>query len=202
MILKDYFWFFEKALSKDMCEQIKKFALNKREQQLGLTGGKQENSKKITKKKKEELFKIRNSNVVWLRDEWLYLMLHPYMHTANQNAGWNFHWTHSESIQFTIYKEKQFYTWHTDMGLETQFNRKLSMSVQLDDPKDYEGGDLLFDIRDQIGDNHPSRIVNQPELRQQGTIIVFPSFVYHKVTPVTKGTRHSLVMWSYGDAFK
>ena len=50
MILKDYFWFFEKALSKDMCEQIKKFALDKREQQLGLTGGKQENSKKITKK--------------------------------------------------------------------------------------------------------------------------------------------------------
>ena len=77
--------------------------------------------------------------------------------------------------------------------------RKLSMTVQLTDPDEYEGG--LFQIdRGPHFDNE--RYYTVSEIMQRGSIIVFPSFVYHQVTPVTKGARESLVMWSMGPRWK
>ena len=85
------------------------------------------------------------------------------------------------------------YNWHNDaikkMGLKN-INRKLSMSVQLSKPEDYEGGDLRFNLRgldSQTDDN----IMSPSEFKQQGSIIVFPSFLWHKVEPITK-IRYSL----------
>ena len=78
-------------------------------------------------------------------------------HQANANAGWNFDWDWSESCQFTEYKKDHFYDWHCD-SFEEPYNRpdnenthgkvrKLSMTVSLTDPDEYEGGDLEFDFR-------------------------------------------------------
>jgi len=200
MLLNNYFWYFQKALSPQICKQIKTFALNKKRQKFARVG-KFKGIKKLSKEDKKEILKIRNSNVTWLDDSWLYNILHPYVHTANSSSGWNFQWSHSEPMQFTIYKKDQYYDWHCDMFANGPTNRKLSISVQLDDPNDYEGGDLLFDPRDLTLEGG-SRIVEDPAIKPQGTIVVFPSFVWHKVTPVTKGTRHSLVMWSHGERFK
>lgn len=200
MLLNNYFWYFQKALSPQICKQIKTFALNKKRQKFARVG-KFKEIKKLSKEDKKEILKIRNSNVTWLDDSWLYNILHPYVHTANSSSGWNFQWSHSEPIQFTVYKKNQYYDWHCDMFANSPTNRKLSLSVQLDDPNDYEGGDLLFDPRDLTLEGG-SRIVEDPAIKPQGTIVVFPSFVWHKVTPVTKGTRHSLVMWSHGERFK
>jgi PKHD-type hydroxylase len=201
MILNNYFWYFPKALSPEICKQIKTFALNKKKQKFARVGRFKPEIKKLSKEDKKEILKIRNSNVIWLDDPWIYNMLHPYVDTANSSSGWNFQWSRSEAVQFTIYRKDQFYDWHCDASPGDPTNRKLSVSVQLDDPNDYEGGNLLFDPRD-ITPNGGSRIVEDPAIRPQGTIVVFPSFVWHKVTPVTKGTRHSLVMWSYGEPFK
>jgi predicted 2-oxoglutarate/Fe(II)-dependent dioxygenase YbiX len=76
--------------------------------------------------------------------------------------------------------------------------RKLSVTISLSDPATYEGGNLKFDL----GPHREDRYHECAEIRPRGSIIVFPSHVYHQVTPVTKGTRYSLVAWNLGYPFK
>lgn len=76
--------------------------------------------------------------------------------------------------------------------------RKLSVTISLNDPKEYEGGNLQFDL----GPHRPDRFHTCTEIRPRGSVIVFPSHVHHQVTPVTSGTRYSLVCWSLGAPFK
>lgn len=99
----------------------------------------------------------------------------------------------SENLQYTVYHgaEGGHYDWHVDHGpLRTR--RKLSLSLQLSDPSGYEGCDLQF----QAG----NKIETAP--RDRGTVIAFPSYVLHRVTPCTKGTRKAIVAWTTGPQFK
>ena len=73
--------------------------------------------------------------------------------------------------------------------------RKISMTVNLADPKNYDGGNLKFDLGPHTEED---RFKVCDDIRPQGSAIVFPSFTYHCVTPVTKGTRYSLVLWCLG----
>jgi PKHD-type hydroxylase len=82
------------------------------------------------------------------------------------------------------------YQYHTDLIHDT-FIRKLSFSIQLSDSNDYDGGDLEF---------NPS--VKDAKMRTQGYMTIFPSFMTHRVTPVTRGTRYAIVGWIYGPEFK
>lgn len=112
----------------------------------------------------------------------------------------NFHISQLNFIQIGKYdaKDKGEYTSHQDvfwLNNDPNFHRKLSLSIQLSDPKDYEGGDLVFE-------NIPGTTPTPEDIRSQGTAIFFPSFVYHKVTPVTKGTRYSLVAWFDGPKWR
>ena len=77
--------------------------------------------------------------------------------------------------------------------------RKLSMTLNLTDPDDYSGGDLKFDFGPHMG---RGRFKTCKEIRPRGSIIIFPSFIHHQVTPVTKGTRYSAVIWSLGRPFR
>ena len=122
------------------------------------------------------------------------------MTTANENAEWNFEISSAESYQIGKYEVDDFYQEHVDsLGTEgTIFKdpknpnldnktRKMSMSVNLND--DYEGGDLiLYDVG--------------PVKQKTGNITFFPSYLPHEVTPVTKGTRYSLVMWFLGNPWR
>jgi PKHD-type hydroxylase len=76
--------------------------------------------------------------------------------------------------------------------------RKISVTVSLNDPDEYEGGNLQFDF----GPHKVDRYYTCTEIRPKGSVIVFPSHIYHQVSPVTKGTRYSLVCWSLGAAFR
>ena len=76
--------------------------------------------------------------------------------------------------------------------------RKLSMTLSLNDPKEYSGGNLRFDM----GPHKTTRYHTCKEIRPQGSIIVFPSHIQHQVTPVTRGTRYSLVCWNLGKPFR
>lgn len=97
-----------------------------------------------------------------------------------------------QGLQFTVYEAPgSHYTWHQDMGSHVG-NRKLSLSVQLTDPSEYEGGDLQI-----MNGDEPFTIE-----RKLGRVSFFPSWAVHRVTPVTSGTRHSLVAWISGPAFK
>jgi PKHD-type hydroxylase len=76
--------------------------------------------------------------------------------------------------------------------------RKLSVTLSLNDPSEYSGGNLRFDL----GPHRPDRYHTATEIRPKGSIVVFPSHVHHQVTPVTKGTRYSLVSWHLGAPFR
>jgi PKHD-type hydroxylase len=78
--------------------------------------------------------------------------------------------------------------------------RKISMTINLNSPGEYEGGDLKFDFG--MHTEKDKRFHTCEEIRPQGSVIVFPSFLKHCVTPVTKGTRYSLVLWTIGEPWK
>ena len=220
MNLNHHFWYFQSALSNKFCDQLVEYALSLKDQ-IALTGnitnqsGEIISKKKITKRKKLskkdllDLRKKRDSNIVWLDERWIYNEVQPYIHTANKNAGWNFEFDFTESCQFTKYNLGQFYGWHTD-SWSFPYNRphdvnlhgkirKLSVTISLSDPKDYKGGDLEFQLRNK---DKPNLIRKCPEIKPKGSIVVFPSFVWHRVKPVTKGTRYSLVCWNLGYPFR
>jgi PKHD-type hydroxylase len=103
-------------------------------------------------------------------------------------------WGFVEDFQYTIYDGKDdHYTWHLDRGGNaTNAPRKLSLVIQLSDPSEYEGGDLeIFDAP------VPTQVT-----KQKGLVVAFPSFILHRVTPVTKGIRKTLVVWLAGPQFK
>jgi PKHD-type hydroxylase len=77
--------------------------------------------------------------------------------------------------------------------------RKLSMTCNLTNPDNYDGGNLRFDFGPHAGDK---RYHTCTEIRPKGSIIIFPSHVYHQVSPVTRGTRYSMVMWNLGRPFR
>jgi len=207
MNLKYIYWFFKNAVPKRICDDIVNTGLL-RQKSLG-TVGDIPRVKKLSKKDKKNILKTRNSSIVWLNEQWIYDEIMPYMHMANKNAGWNFDLDWSESCQFTIYKKNQFYDWHCDSWHEpypnTSFEnfrgkiRKISLTLQLSDPEDYKGGEFMFNASTIKQKNN---IIYPKDILSKGTIIVFPSHIFHKVSPVTKGTRYSLVNWSLGKPFK
>ena len=108
----------------------------------------------------------------------------------------------TEDLQFTCYdRAGSFYGWHQD-GLEGELaGRKLSMVLQLSDPASYEGSDLeMFQIEQDYPDD--LRAEWGRSVRGQGAVIAFPSYEFHRVTPLTAGRRHSLVSWIGGPPFR
>ena len=226
MILENNYYFFSGALDEQTCEKIKKYGKEK----LKTEGYEAETFDKRAKHELKNAEKmqedktrsevssnsiVRDSKICWLEDQWLYELLQPYLHEANQNSGLKFQWDWSESIQFTEYGLNQFYGWHYDGGSchncvykDNKVKnknmvgkvRKLSMTVNLSKPEDYEGGNLRFDYGPHISKDQ-ERFHDCIEIRPQGSVIVFPAFTYHQVTPVTKGTRYSLVMQNCGNRF-
>jgi PKHD-type hydroxylase len=100
----------------------------------------------------------------------------------------------TEPAQFTEYPKGGFYDWHMDLnpfGASGEHPiRKISMTCLLSDPSEFKGGDLAFD-------DNKSKIT-----LQQGQAVFFASFMKHRVEPVKKGVRRSLVMWFGGPPFK
>ena len=242
MILGTTFCTYESAFTPEECDKIIELGL-KSNKQKGTTWGNQEKTddKKVSQANKtiHELQNehgksindinpyIRDSEISWLKEQWIYDKLHGLVLDANQKSGWNFEFDTAQEMQFTTYQKDGFYGWHADSGIchhskylrdvsedekikgkehfyTKDLNsigkiRKLSMTLNLSDPSDYEGGYLMFDL----GEHQPDSKNNKmEEIKKRGSLIIFPSFLYHQVSPVTKGTRHSLVCWILGAPFK
>jgi PKHD-type hydroxylase len=205
MNLLEKYWVFEKHLSNEFCDNLIKYAL-KQEKKVGVT--KPFENKKLSIKDKKFLKKIRHSDIVWLNEEWVYEAIVPLITAANKNAKWNFDIDWYESAQFTIYGKNQHYSWHRDsfpepyVSSDINFNgkiRKLSVTCSLSDPSDYTGGKLQFSEMDTF---KKEKITTCDEILPRGSVVVFPSHMWHTVTPVTKGTRYSLVIWALGKPFR
>ena len=222
MNLKNYYYYFKSALSPKICDEILKYG-KLHQPEMAILGGKENQIKKnknlFKKKDIKNIQKKRKSDVVWLSDAWIYKEIHPFIHEANKSAGWNFDWDWSETCQFTKYGVGQYYGWHCDSESEPYNKpqntdgtyppdhgkiRKLSVTVSLSEPSEYVGGNLEFDFRNSTDIEWKKGKSTKEciEIRPRGSIVVFPSFVWHRVTPVTKGTRYSLVIWNLGYPFK
>jgi PKHD-type hydroxylase len=144
----------------------------------------------------------RSSEVRWInkRDpnsKFIADLLWYYGQEANRYS-YGFHVDYIDEIQYTTYygDTNDHYGWHHDTfwGNRSAYDRKISIVIQLSDSEDYEGGN--FELDEQYG--HPDK----EELRKKGSIIIFPSFIRHRVTPVTSGVRKSLVTWIQGPKFR
>ena len=259
MLPKNTYFYRKSALSSQDCDKIINLGLSKFEElkKLGIetqAGTKGENDKRYFEKQNKKLIPkndltieelknlnsdsdidvnndtyIRDSEVCWLNDSWIYDLVMPFVNSANKLAGWKYDYESTESFQFTKYGLNQFYGWHSDGGgchndvfrrhipgitpLDSFGNplapyhndnnltglvRKLSVTINLNNPEDYDGGLLKFDYGPH---NEGNRFHLCEEIKPKGSIIVFPSYVYHQVTPVTRGTRYSLVLWVCGKPF-
>ena len=194
MNLTNEYYYFTEALDKETCDKIIK--AGERGFDEAAVGGMANGY--VDKE-------IRISATAWSEDQWLYDLVFPYMETANAKSGWGYDIEAAESVQITRYEKGEFYNFHMDgmsdnLGAyndpENKFKhgnvRKLSLSLLLND--DYEGGNLQF--------AKANEEVHTPDFNKLGSVILFPSFMMHRVQPVTKGTRYSLVSWFLGPPFK
>lgn len=140
--------------------------------------------------------KVRDSQIAWMyptdETQWIYYRISQVVMDLNAQF-FNFDlFGFTEGLQFTKYEAPSgHYQAHIDK-LFGKTIRKLSVVLQLSDPADFQGGDLNMTLG------------KDPDVmeKMQGKIVVFPSYVLHGVTPVTKGTRYSLVGWITGEPFK
>ena len=136
---------------------------------------------------------IRRSTVRFLYpgadNDWLFARLDHAV--VRLNAAYDFELQgFFEGVQVASYGEGGHYGWHMDIGPDVFSTRKLSLSLQLSPEADYDGGELEFLVGGDVA------------TRTQGSLIAFPSFLVHRVRPVTRGTRWSLVSWVAGPAFR
>jgi PKHD-type hydroxylase len=142
---------------------------------------------------------VRRSKIAWIYPEvsntFIFVKLTDALLRIN-DTFFNYDLTELEDLQFTEYDSSYegMYRNHTDDGYDTEKYRKLSFTLQLSDPTDYEGGDLqLYRWK-----------LDQPNVvkKERGLLSVFTSSTIHEVTPVTKGTRYTLVGWANGPRFR
>ena len=138
----------------------------------------------------DDLQGIRSATVRWLGDTWIRSLLWPYVQQANER-GFHVAIDGRCELQMAEYSARtaDHYGWHHDVQWHGQdsVDRKISVTVQLSDPDSYKGGDIEFD-----------ELTTNADFRSKGTVLMFPSYLRHRVLPVTAGTRRALVAWFSG----
>jgi PKHD-type hydroxylase len=138
---------------------------------------------------------LRKSELMWIKpgaNDWIYDKLAQACMQVNTNRYKFEVLGFQTELQLANYEGQGFFDWHMDFGAGDISNRKLSITVQLSDPEEYEGGELQFMIN--------QNVITAP--KDKGTAIIFPSFALHRVTPVTKGSRKSIVGWIAGPPYR
>ena len=143
---------------------------------------------------KTPLDKIRKSKICWLSEDWIKNLLWEYILKINSNA-FKIKVENNAEVQFTEYRfdENGHYDWHHDVNWNGQLDidRKISLTVQLSNENEYDGGNFEFE-----------ELETNANFKLKGTIIIFPSYLRHRVTPITSGVRKSLVAWFSGPQWR
>jgi PKHD-type hydroxylase len=202
MLVNDYFYF-DSVLSDEECDKV-----------IKLGDSFEEKATVNLEDEWKEHSKLRKTDITFVENPSIYEFINPFLIRANEESGWKFEINGCEMLQIARYSEGQYYGWHRDGTCDTLsvYNeegtsefllgnvRKISMSILLND--DYEGGELEFSLLNIKGDGtHYVNEFKTPPIGK-GSIVFFPSFLAHRVTPVTKGERYSLVAWFLGPPFK
>jgi PKHD-type hydroxylase len=172
--------FWNNAFSKEECEKIINIAKDK----------------DLIKGKTKGEMNIRESKISWLLPsddmDWVFRRVTGIIINLNERFFKFDIFGLNEGFQFTTYEAPSGkYGKHVDCSIDIPV-RKLSISIQLTNPEEYEGGELYLYNSDK----------GTSMDKTQGTLIIFPSYVLHEVMPVTKGKRNSLVTWVTGKQFK
>lgn len=144
----------------------------------------------------DEVKNVRKSKVKWIHiddtSHWVYDKIQSFILEANNVWKFDLH-SIVDSIQYTeYYDDGGHYGWHMDIGPHPINHRKVSVTIQLSNPEDYDGGELELWTGAGI----------QKVEKHKGCAILFPSYMLHRITPVTKGVRKSLVLWVGGSTFR
>ena len=144
----------------------------------------------------DEVKNVRKSKVKWIhvddKSHWVYDKIQSFILEANNVWKFDLH-SIVDSIQYTeYYDDGGHYGWHMDIGPHPINHRKVSITIQLSNPEDYEGGELELWTGAGI----------QNVEKHKGCAILFPSYMLHRITPVTQGVRKSLVLWVGGSTFR
>ena len=141
---------------------------------------------------------IRDTDITWIEPKeatkWIYDRMTQLAARINHDK-FQFDLSHFQPFQYGKYQEGGHYTWHYDSGANLPEHRKLSFVVGLSDPDSYEGGELQMNLSGDTAKPHSMKI-------RKGDVVVFPSFVGHRVAPVLSGQRMTLVGWAVGPKFK
>ena len=192
------FYVFPKAIVPDVCEQIVQDCKKNILKKASIYG---------SDKKGRDDPEIRKTSIHFIKDKdnKINELAWHFLREANK-IQFNYDLEYFQAIQFAEYKNGGFFDWHIDTYLQDEPNktRKLSLSLMLTNPDNFEGGELQFfnggrPFTEQ-GDETGEQIKN--DLKAQGSIVVFYSRDFHRVTPVTNGIRHSIVCWATGATFK
>jgi len=192
------FYVFPRAVTPEVCEQI----VNDCKQNI-LEAASVLNPDKSSRDDPE----IRKTSINWITDKENKIneLAWHFLREANK-IQFNYDLTFFQAIQFAEYKNGGFYGWHQDEAEINKNNeiRKLSLSLILSDPDTFEGGELQFYNGDRpmedMGEITGEQVTN--DIKAQGSVICFDSRDFHRVTPVVKGVRHSIVCWTVGPNFK
>ena len=188
MIQNDNFKFVvhrENFLSLSQCQKLMRYLETGQPTESELAGNYDKN---ILNKE------VRDNKEVIINNEKLKNKLKMVFELSNLSI-WKYNIQEMEKVKILRYENGGKYKWHTDCGAKETSTRKLTAVVQLSDESRYKGGDLEFGITDETGKN------NYTAKKTRGSITIFPAFLSHRVTPITKGTRHSLITWMLGDCF-
>jgi len=137
---------------------------------------------------------LRKTSIAWAnRNHWLEGIMLNNAYYANRETGWNMDISTCEQVQLAKYKTGHFYDWHQDTFFLTDGDtcRKVTVIALLSDPKDFAGGDFELQNCD-----------SAQLVLKKGSVIAFPSYLNHRATAVTKGTRYSAALWVHGPNFK
>lgn len=178
-----YYWIRHKAVPLPMCDMalLERQHMETKDAGVGIAN-------------EGDTASIRKTNIAWAqRNHWLEGVMFNNMLYANREANWNFQISGAEQVQLAEYSEGNYYGWHTDTFFlnNTGLDRKLTAVVQLNNPSEYEGGQLQIE---------GSGVDYIP--LEQGSIVVFPSYLRHQATEVTKGVRYSAALWATGDVMR
>lgn len=198
MRLQQPYCVWERHLPADFCDRISAFA-----EERGLTRG------AVTYDPDD---RFRDSEVTWIGERtehaWIF---EPLAEVVTETNRRHWHWRISgpESLQYTRYGEGQFYGWHADQLARPYPEehrwagniRKISLILSLSGPDDYEGGELVVENPTPPPNQTERRLTVIEAAREKGTVVVFPSHLFHEVRPVTGGVRRSLVGWFLGPPF-
>ena len=184
-------------LTEQRCDELITMFDNSEKHKATVAGTYKGNGADVVNESVRKVQEVRFSNEIILSDGFN-LTKHLLMSFEMANTlFFNFDISNKMSkIRMLRYEDAGKYDWHLDIGNEQTSVRKITAIIQLSDENDYDGGNFEFSMTDETGKN------TAVGSRKKGSLILFPSYLGHRVSPLTRGVRYSVLTWMLGNAFK